>query len=121
METERDPFEECVSLDHSVVFLIPSTDNVSEVDLGLQAEVLAYISEQLAVTYGGVTVEPTCDGGWPSQTAGLVWEKVVPVKCYLGDLSVTTKRHLITLAKHVKATMHQEAVLFVVDGVGKLV
>lgn len=118
---ETDPFEECVSLSNEVVFYVPSTSEVDNDNPYLQAEVLAWLEEELASAYGGATENAPASGKWVSDAKGLVSEAVTPVTVYVAELSTEVKRHIVSLAKRIKEVMGQEAVLFVVNGEGKLI
>lgn len=113
---QSDPFAELFQLPHEAVLFVPSTFNVDQVDLALQSQVVNEVAQVLAKQFGGVTVESPAKGGWLSDQVGMVWEQVVPVKVYMPDLDQVAKQTLVNMARHIKTTMHQEAVLLVVDG-----
>lgn len=121
MPENNDPFAECFALPHEAILFVPSTFEVNKVDHVLQREVLDYIESELSSAYGGATENAPCSGKWMSPEKGLVSEQVVPVTCYLSELSHDVKTHILRLARYIRDTMRQESVLFVVDGQARLV
>jgi len=112
-------FDDLATLDHSVTYFIPSTVNVSQVDLEAQAKMVEYISTTLATEFGGATKNAPAAGLWPSQTDGMVEEGIIPVTVFTSDFSPETQSRLIGLGREIMNRMSQETVMLVVDGKAK--
>ncbi len=119
-QDDASPFDDCIHLDHEVTFFVPSTNGPDVEDLQLAQEMLDYLEEELSKAYGGATQVAPAKGSWFSQNVGLVREKVTPVTVYVAELDSSVKAHLFSLVREIKSTMHQESVLLVVDGKGRL-
>lgn len=97
-----------------VAIFVPSTNNVNEAidNVNEVNEVLA----KLSGIFGGATASPAL-GGWISQSAGLVTEKVTII--YANCTSDQLEEHLnevITIARDLCKKMSQECISVRVNG-----
>lgn len=106
-------FPNATRLPHQVAITIPST-----VDVDKETDTSAWVDEALALLsrlFGGATAIEGL-GGWLSQTAGLVKERIVRVYAYADDLNDEKVNEVYQFVARMRRELRQESVAIEVDG-----
>ncbi len=105
-------FDMAQALTHCVSVYVPSTRNGNEA-----IDPRPFVEDtiaRLSRIFGGATAY-AAEGGWVSDTLGLIVESVVIVKSYANVLDDETLDKVYAIAETLKRDLHQEAVSVEVD------